>query len=62
MGTIFIMFLDQKGGGMGLYIRDNLPIGALLEHMPLAVEQLWMRVPIDNRIVILGVIYRQNLF
>ena len=50
---------NQRGGGVGAYIHSSLNYARIHDLSLVNAESLWLKVHIDNKTIILGVIYRK---
>ena len=48
-----------RGGGVGVYIRSNLKYSILMNKQVCHSESLWLKVLINNKPIIVGIIYRK---
>jgi len=50
-----------RGGGVGFYVRDCYRFSVVLESVVPSVEQLWVRITVNELVFVFGVVYRPNV-
>jgi len=47
-----------RGGGVGIYVRNNINFSVVFRDIRQNIEQVWIRFRLQCRIIIVGVVYR----